>query len=161
MKTKTFLLACLLSGIGFTCAEAQFVPPPPPDNKTQTGSVPVSFDYDYWIPLYTEDGDYIDDLFGPGVVHLIFKFHKGNLISMDYTWKSDELTFVNGTSDEVFKVSDIGKQDTYNNEASLGYSYFKVNIIGNKGTRYQVDGELDWSTLIYEWNNVKVKTKDK
>ena len=154
MKTKTFLLIGLFLGMGLIQISGQFVIPPPPDNKTQTGSIPVTMPYEYWIPIFLEDGSYLDDLVGPGTLHMVFKYHKGKLITMDYTWKSDELRFVNGTSDEVFKVMDVGKQVAFTNDALTGFSVFRVNIIGNQGTRYKVDGTLDWETFTYTWENI-------
>ena len=60
MKTKTFLLIGLFLGIGLIKISGQFVIPPPPDNKTQTGSIPVTMSYEYWIPIFLEDGSYFN-----------------------------------------------------------------------------------------------------
>jgi hypothetical protein len=162
MKTKTFLLLCLFLGIGLTKTSGQLFPPPP-DNKTFTGSIVVVQPMDYLIPVYLEVGDEtaLDYLAGPGTAHFVYKYHKGVLITADYTWKSSELQFVFGTSDEVFKVSDVGKQDIYEiiSDDPLipiidGYSFFKVNIIGNKGTHYKTTATFDWLTWGYTWEKI-------
>ena len=49
---------------------------------------------------------------------------------------------------------DVGKQVAYTNDALTGFSVFRVNIIGNQGTRYKVDGTLDWETFTYTWENI-------
>ena len=75
MKTKTFILACLFLGIGFTQLSAQ--------------SIVVNTTWDYWCPIYC-DGVQVDYLTGTAIAHCVFHYDaNGDLVWGNYTIRGE------------------------------------------------------------------------
>jgi hypothetical protein len=98
MKTKTFLLLCLFSGIGLTQISAQ--------NKNGTGSVVTLESFDIYMfsePVFSSDGQVIDWLNGPINVHYVRHYK-------DSVWASEIGHFygelASDATDEVFSIDD-------------------------------------------------------
>ena len=125
MKTKTFLLLCLLMGIAITRIHAQ-------GNDTKTVQTPWA-EFGYWCPVYCVDvltGEevLVDYLEGTVMYHIIDHYKDGK-----WQWEigqgKGEVT--SGTG-EVFKISETDR---------LWIPDFKIfawhyNLIGNKGNHY-------------------------
>ena len=121
MKTKTFLLLCLFSGIGLTQLSAQ-------NGKDGTGSVPERWTREFPIPVVC-DGVQVDFLLAPLEWHHVGHYQKGVWLWC-YVQISGEAVSTSG-SGEIFTVKLIGKQD--NNIITEDYwewvAYSHVNLL--------------------------------
>ena len=130
MKTKTFLLLCLLSGIGLTWLSAQPV-------VEGTKSIILCVDgYPYWQPIYC-NGEQIDYFTGTTSIHQVLHYVNGVPVFAINNVKG-EATGEN--SDEVFTV----KENGLNNIVGQGISTWHFNLIGNQGSHYIGTMTWDW-----------------
>ena len=123
MKTKTFLMLCLLLGIGLTQLSAQ-------NGNNGTGSVSSYYEWtpDYCIPIYNSTGTQID-LLEQGTVYF---HHIGHFINGNFVWgKCQGFGEAESSTGEVFRVQEIDKCDL---TESTGICH--VNLIGNQGSHY-------------------------
>ncbi|MCD4723681.1 MAG: hypothetical protein K8R63_02475 [Bacteroidales bacterium] len=122
MKTKTFILACLFLGIGFTQLSAQ--------------SIVVNTTWDYWCPIYC-DGVQVDYLTGTAIAHCVFHYDaNGDLVWGNYTIRG-EATSTN--TDEDFSIKEKDKYD------SSGIITWHYNLKGNDGSHYI--GSFEWDMI--------------
>jgi hypothetical protein len=104
MKTKTFLLLCLILGNGLTQLSAQ-------NGKNGTGSVVTLETWDnYSIPVCNSDGEIIDNLAGPVTCHYVRHYNKdgvwiSEIVDFYGEVRSVGLDFISGTG-EVFEIKD-------------------------------------------------------
>ena len=159
MKTKTFFVLCLLSGLGLTQLFAQ-------NGKNGTGSITYEYVWtpDYCVPVYNSNGVKVDIL-GQGTV---FFHHVSHFVNWVEIWgkckgfgeaisvgfEDDYGNIIVGTG-EVFRVQEIDKCDL---TEMLGVCH--VNLIGNQGSHYietflidPVTGELIFVSAISVGNN--------
>ncbi|MDX9904190.1 MAG: hypothetical protein RB288_08955 [Bacteroidales bacterium] len=146
MKTKTFIIVCLLLGFGLTQLSAQ-------SYVNGTGAISFSHEWsDYSVPVYTPDGEQVDMLLGPVSMHII-DFYKnwewiwrkiqysGEIVSVGFLDSSGEM--VGGTG-EVFSIKDIWKFDAL---SAIGPGHF--NARGNHGSHYLINYIWDDTTLSF------------
>jgi hypothetical protein len=146
MKTKTLIMVCLLLGIGLTQISAQSYV-----NGTGAISYPDIW-YDYYVPVYTPDGDQVDLLLGPVTMHIIDYYKNWEWIwrKIQYTGEIVSVGFVNseevtiGGTGEVFSIKDIWKFDPL---SAIGPGHF--NAKGNQGSHYLIDYIWDDNTLSF------------
>jgi hypothetical protein len=140
MKTKTFLLLCLLSGIGLTSLTAQ-------NGKNGTGAVTYDEIWDaYAQPVYC-NGAQVDLLTGTVSIHSVAIFKDNVLITINQHLYGEVISSV---TDEKFKVNEIDKSDMVTMQDP-----FHCNFIGNKGSHYigfftwDLNTELDWHNYVF------------
>lgn len=146
MKTKTFILACLLSGIGLTQISAQSYV-----NGTGTISYTHTW-YDYYVPVYNPEGDQVDLLLGPVTMHILDFYKNWEWIwrKIQYSGEIVSVGFINsegetiGGTGEVFSIKDIWKLDV---NSLLGPGHF--NAIGNQGSHYVIKYIWDDNTYSF------------
>lgn len=145
MKTKAFLLICLLSGIGLTPLSAQ------PDNKNGNGSVTGFVTDLYWDPVFC-DGVLVDFLKAEVVWHLVTHYKDGEPQWVINHTKCE----VTSMSGEVFKVLEESKVAI----PDAGLWTWHYNLIGNKGHHYiaSMGYLIDFTKPIEEWTLVVYKT---
>ena len=146
MKTKTLIMLCLLSGIGLTQLSAQ-------SYVNGTGAISYYYDWnDYYIPVYTPDGDLVDLLLGPVTMHTIDYYknwewiwrkaeYSGEIVSVGFEDSNGEI--IGGTG-EVFSIKDIWKLDLL---SAIGPGHF--NARGNQGSHYLIKYIWDEPTLSF------------
>lgn len=121
MKTKTFLLICMLSGIGLNQISAQ-------NGKDGTGSTSSYYVWDQFeMPVYC-NGVLVDYLVGSVAYHEIIHFKDGVWVWIINQDKGEAISSFTG---EVFKVKENGRTDKGITSAIL-----KGNYIGSKGSHY-------------------------
>ncbi len=102
-------MVCLLLGIGLKQLSAQAWPPPPPDNKNGTGSVVTLETFESSEPVFSSDGQIIDNLAGSFTTHYVRHYKNGVWISeiADFYGELESvgLDFESGTG-EVFWLKD-------------------------------------------------------
>jgi hypothetical protein len=140
MKTKTFLLLCLLSGIVLTQISAQ-------NGKNGSGTVlydiPVS---DWSAPVYCQ-GVVVDYIHCPSfIVSAKDAYINGELVRWMYQVKGILVTSEN--SEEVFKLEAGFDHASY----ALGYDVFHGNLIGKKGNIYTFSIKINLET--WEWYDI-------
>ena len=143
MKTKAFLLLCLLSGIGLTQLSAQS------GSGTEVGRETY---FNYWIPVYSSNGDQIDRLEGDVSVHNVNHYLHGVLVTFNPTFYGEvtSVGFVNndgvkiGGTGEVFSIKDKFKSDL-TSTTNIGGGH--INAKGNQGSHYIIfyEYKYDWS----------------
>jgi hypothetical protein len=151
MKTRVFLLVCLLTGIGIAQLSAQ------PSGLPKNGKNGSIIEYSVWenIPYLTVpvscSGVENDLLVGTVTRHSTFHFK-----SEIWVWTNEqfegELTSMTG---EVFSVKDIFKMETngalppdYNGFASFtGEGH--INLVGNRGSHYILTYTFNYSDFSY------------
>ena len=138
MKTKMFLLLCLLIGIGFSPLFAQS------DKEGKT--------YSEWLntawsdPVYC-DGELVDMLDCTLTMHHVAKFVKGEWL---HCYAQSHGTAVSQNTGETFTIKEIGKQDNniQPNGDWLAVADFHFNARGDKGTHYIVFVTMYWDGRI-------------
>jgi len=143
MKTKTFLLLCLILGIGLTRISAQA----PKGQNGTNGSYSERFESEFVIPVFC-NGQQIDLLDATFEWHHIGKYLKGEWLHC-YVQIFGTAVSTSG-SGEVFDVQLIGKQD---NNIQLDGSWefvanTHVNLKGNMGSHYIGSFIMDWTGVV-------------
>jgi hypothetical protein len=137
MKTKTFLLVCLILGIGLTRLSAQ-------NGKDGTGSYSEWYTNSYQDPVFCE-GVLIDWLDLTVTVHHKAHFLKGDWLTCFTQAKG---TAVSKNTGENFKIIEIAKQEnnviTAENWEWVAIVHFEA--MGDRGTHYK--GSF---TVNYKW----------
>jgi len=139
MKTKTFLMACLLSGIGLSQLSAQ-------NGKNGNGAVAYWEPFNLEAPILAEDGTVLDMMDCTTSSHVQLHFKNGVLIRADY--EAHGVAIARKTGEE-FKYTEIGKQVIYSWDADgnpTGFDFFRVHLTGNHGTHLMIDAVLNFST---------------
>ena len=146
MKTKAFLLLCLLLVIGLTQLSAQ-------NGKNGNGTDTFFWVWEitnidfgpYWIEIPVNcDNTVIDRLEGEVTVHQINHFTTESEGWWDPAWVKQQFDGeVKSASSEVFKVKDILK-----GEAPSAICPGHFNLVGNKGSHYKVFYTWDSNTNI-------------
>ncbi len=142
MKTKTFLLLCLLTGIGFTQLIAQN------GNEVVRDLNP---EYEYRIPVFSPDGEQIDMLVGDMAVHGVYHFQNGIWIWAVSSWYGEVESVGNG---EVFSIRDQFKNNL-TDYSNIGSGHF--NARGDQGSHYIIfyDYYYDFESNVEEITFVK------
>jgi len=134
MKTKTFLLFCLLLGSILTQLSAQPLPDPYAHNKHGTGATvyfggPVQIN-DWGIPVFC-DGEWIDILLLDGTVTWVDHWKDGNWLSLNAVFHGE----CTSNTGEIFKFN----EKVTNSGVTIPdpwVSTWKCNLIGDKGSHY-------------------------
>lgn len=146
MKTKTLIMVCLLLGIGLTQLSAQ-------SYVNGTGTISYYEGWvDYYIPVYTPDGDQVDLLLGPVTMHITDYYknwewtwrkiqYTGEIVSVGFAGSYGET--IGGTG-EVFSIKDIWKFDPI---SAIGPGHF--NARGNQGSHYLI--KYLWDETAYSF----------
>ena len=124
MKTKTFLLICLLSGIGLTQLYAQGN-----EKSSDTRSISHRTQGPFWFPVYC-DGVLIDYLTATVDAHYIEHYKDGVSVWLIGHVKDE---FYSTSRDEFFKVLEIDK--LFIPDPSI-WVWAQTNLIGDKGSHY-------------------------
>jgi hypothetical protein len=138
MKTKTFFILCLLSGIGLTQLSAQKWPK---GSHNSPGFAPYTGEWTI------DCGDQVDKLEGTVSTH-ISQFLRpgedgGDIVVWGVVKVSGTLTSIYAPY-EVFNVQEV---DKVNRPLSTSDTYAWHGIFkGNQGNSYNVWGHLDYST---------------
>jgi len=141
MKTKTFFMICLFSGIGLTQLNAQDYPTGPKNGKTGTVVWDFNIPWPVSIPVIC-DGALIDQLSTPIGVTIRVVDH----------YKNGELIREFSTSSKILLTSDItGEifiQHSWLSKCMIadGLYYDRINVIGNMGSHYIIHTTYDLST---------------
>ena len=141
MKTKTFLLVCLFMGIGLTQLSAQ-----------SGNEVGRDIYIDYWVPVYSSNGDQIDLLRGDVPVHFVNHILHDVLVTFNSTFYG-EVTSVGfldkegkkiGGNGEVFTIKEHFKSDL-TSTTNIGGGRFHAK--GDQGSDYIIfyEYKYDWS----------------
>lgn len=144
MKTKTFIMVCLLSGIVLTQLSAQ-------NAENGNGTFTDDFVWDgYYIPVFSSNGELIDWLVGSVTVHQLYHFKDGIQV-----WKKEfyngeaesvGLDWVSGTG-EVFLISDrVSIPLTSIPYKGVGH----INAKGNMGTHYIIFYEYIFNPITWD-----------
>jgi hypothetical protein len=136
MKTKAFLLICLLIGVATFQLSAQ-------NGKNGTGTVSGSLVWEGYWPIYC-NGTQIDNLFGTITYHYEKHFKDGNLTWAHAAGFGEAVSTWIGTPEtaEVFKVQEIDNKYM----PGLVYATIHWNIKGNKGSHYIGTALIDNNT---------------
>lgn len=159
MKTKTFLLLYLFLGLAITPLSAQSL-------VNGTGAISHYYDWnDYYVPVFTPDGDQVDLLLGPVTLHIIDYYKNWEWIwrKIQYTGEIVSVGFVDsfgetiGGTGEVFSIKDIWKFDPF---SAIGPGHF--NARGNQGSHYLISYLWDDTTYSFifvsaVWSGYKEK----
>lgn len=140
MKTKTFIIVCLLLGFGMTQLSAQ-------NGKDGTGSVTGKHIWDtYYIDIPVNcNNAVVDRLFGSVMMHQILHYKDGVLIWYNAQFEGEATSQTTG---EVFKVKDIWKLDIINSLIGTGHCILK----GSYGNEYILTYSYDLLTDIYTFH---------
>ena len=140
MKTKGFLMACLIFGIGFTQISAQT------EVTKEVGPV------GWGCPIYC-NGQQVDYLYGYGYMLLLDHYIKGE-------WQWEQMLSFKGigwsmATQEEFKFNE---QDRIKMSPKLGnYTWtWNDNIKGSNGTWYNISGYMLWIDGL-GWSDVVIK----
>ena len=135
MKTKTFLLLCLLICMAATQLSAQ-------NSINGNGTVSAVYEqlYDYWCPVFDSrtGGEVIDIIYGVLDVHLLSHFVGGEFVWARYQLHGEGCSENTG---ELFKISNI---ETY--FACFEYTNYHFRLVGNQGSHYVGTGTFDFVT---------------
>ncbi len=150
MKTKTFLLLCLLTGIG----SAQL--------SAQNGNVVGRDMYPEWVPVFSSDGVQIDLLAGDIPFHYVWHFQHGVWISItsSFSGEVESVGFVNddgvitGGTGERFIIKDL-YNGILTSTTAVGSGHF--NARGDQGSHYIIfyDYYYDFESNVEEITFVK------
>jgi hypothetical protein len=148
MKTKTFLLLCLFLGIGLTQLSAQ-------NGKNGNGTdtffwvVDISDEAHYYLDIPVNcDNNVVERLEGTVTIHQVNHFQAGG--GVDPAWIQHRFSgeLKGDLTDEVFKLNDILKEKP---PYGIGTISGRVNLVGNKGSRYILIYNWSWETGIYSY----------
>ena len=121
MKTKTFLLLCLFTGLGLTQLSAQ-------NGKDGTAAINGFFEWDgYKQPVYC-DGEIVDYLTGTVSVHSVAIFKNNDVLTLNQRLFGEVQSTITG---EIFRLHEFDKCDV-----TSMLDPFHFNLIGNKGSHY-------------------------
>src|SRR5512133_3058373 len=126
MKTKTFIMVCLLSFFGLTHLAAQN------SNSDGTYNIQVWWEATYWSPVYCGDNmvDFLEG--GELIIHTVVHRKDGNRI-----WRIDHMAGEVTSSRfpyEVFTIRELDKFDFVENVMTI--VTWKYNLFGNMGSHY-------------------------
>jgi hypothetical protein len=140
MKTKTFLLICLLLGIGLTQLAAQ-------NGKNGSGTVSHEYEYGEWtVPVWCE-GVISDLVTCPNLIVAVTEHYiNGELVWVDQVVETREWT---GTSGEVYKG--VAMFDHIGFEKGIAISH--GHLIGSRGQN--VTQELKYNSETWELIDIK------
>jgi len=139
MKTKTFIMVCLLAGIGLTQLSAQ-----KPD---VTRSFSYTVEQGYWSPVYCENDQgvlVVVDVITGTIASKVVVHYNSNMYQWYMLQWSGELT--SALNQEVFQIHESDKIDIPETDV---YSYH-FNLVGNMGSHYINSGILnmnDWTIV--------------
>jgi hypothetical protein len=121
MKTKIFLLSCLLLGFGLKQLPAQ-------NGKNGTGAITSSFKWDgYKQPVYC-NGETVDYLTGTVSIHEVAVFKDNVVLTCNDHIYGEVTSIVTG---EIFRLNEHDKYDFPSN-----LDFFHFNLVGDKGSHY-------------------------
>ena len=134
MKTKTFLLLCLLLGIGLTQLSAQ-------NGQNGTGTVTSDFTNVYWWSPVLCNGVLIDFMEGSGDVHFVDHYKDG-------VWQWGHATYKNGVgisdwTGETFTFKELDKT-FYSKSKDMWEWTVSTHIKGDKGALYNISFDFIW-----------------
>jgi hypothetical protein len=143
MKTKTFLLSCLLLSIGLTKLSAQDLPDPYAHNKHGTGATITTggTEYPVWVPVIC-DGAFVDFLSIDYTLHYLDHWKDGNWISYVISVKGE----AKSETGETFEFNEQIKEDGFTSPPFI--ISWKINLRGNKGSHYIMSLAYDWTNDI-------------
>jgi hypothetical protein len=127
MKTKVFLLVCLIMGIGLTQLSAQ--------------SVKFTGTFDYWQPVYC-NGVQIDWLTGTTIYSGIEHYKDGVAIFQNYHNRGE---VASGITHEVFKVIETDKVFQLDQNSNFTTCIWHTNLKGDQGSHYL--GTMTWDLI--------------
>lgn len=138
MKTKTFLLVCLILGVGLTQLSAQ-------NGKNGNGAVSEYYTWDgYYIDLPVVCGeDAVDRLVGFASSHIINFYKNGVKVGEKQTF-SGEVT--NSRTGEIFEIKDTYKCDLIDRGGPGHW-----NLKGDQGSHYIIFYYYYWDTDTFEF----------
>jgi hypothetical protein len=150
MKTKTFLLTCLLMGIGLTQVSAQEVSHL---NDKGTGTFITTYSFDnFGNPVFC-DGQQVDFISGTVRTHNVYIFKNGVFEKANEHYFGGEFHSSNPNSTEVFKFMEKDHaMDIYFLEGDpqpYGTDTFRYDIIGNEGSHYVATCQWDIHTQTF------------
>jgi hypothetical protein len=128
MKTKAFLLFCLLLGLGLTQLHAQ-------NGKDGTGSIRFDWSNPYVIPVIC-DGVQVDYLTGWVPTKVTAHFDRGILSFYIITFHCE---FTSDKTGEVFKYQEKDRVGEKITSDAYPIVFFHGVLIGNKGTHYVIE----------------------
>lgn len=135
MKTKVFLLSCLLLGIGLTQISAQ-----KPD-VTRTYSYIV--EQGYWSPVYCQNDQgvlvLVDEITGILTSRVIVHYANNEYQWYMLQWSGELVSQIN---QEVFQIHESDKIDKH----ETGDYTYHFNLVGNMGSHYINFGILNMDT---------------
>lgn len=134
MKTMTFLLSCLLLGIGLTQLSAQ-------NGKNGSGNVKDGGTFHDWrYPVYC-DGVLSDWITIPNLT-VDWTIHYVNGVEMWGINKPKITEVIMESTGEVYTL--VGGFDHWSNVK--GFSNSRLHLIGDKGGRISINAKIDWAT---------------
>jgi|WetSurSiteA1Bulk_404760.scaffolds.fasta_scaffold57373_2 hypothetical protein len=138
MKTKTFLLVCLLSGICLTQLSAQNY------SYVNKGAIYTNISW----PVYCTDENGIAVLVDNLTGGIETEHHIGHYEKGVWVWCNTQyFGVINGSNGEVFRINEIWKTDITDAEANIGTVTGHIDLNGNKGSHYIMRVILDWNTF--------------
>ena len=138
MKTKTFIMVCLLSGIGLTQLSAQ----DGPNGKNATGSDPYWMEWGFYTDMAC-DGQWVDYVEGTVYWHVVDHYKNGIWVKTIMEGKGVLTSTFTG---ETFTICELDKinSDPYTWTVN---TYLK----GDQGNHYMISWLFDGS----EWHVTK------
>jgi hypothetical protein len=137
MKTKTFIMVCLLLGIGMTQLSSQNI------KSTETRTYQGWFTAGYWSPVFC--GDEFKELLQGGVVscHYVMHYKDGN-----FKWEVDQIKgYVTSESGEVFQIKvEVDKWYLMGDDLWVTWH---TNLLGNRGSHYIGDVTVNWTQWLF------------
>jgi hypothetical protein len=134
MKTKTFLLVCLFSGIGLTQLSAQ-------NGKNGSGNVKGMATIPNWpYPVYC-DGVLSDWITIPDLT-VEWTIHYVNGVEMWGMNKPKTTEVILASTGEVYTM--VGSFDHFSDVK--GVTNTRLHLIGDKGGRISINAKIDWTT---------------
>jgi hypothetical protein len=141
MKTKTFFLICLLSGIGLTRLSGQVFPPVVEGTKSVAFTMEWDWIGGYFTPVFCPNKqgvlEQVDYVTGSVTAHAVWHFVNGNKMWYNVITRGD----VEGTSGEVFTISEQDKGSWTTEGDDLGATWH-FNLKGDQGNHYL--GSVTW-----------------
>lgn len=139
MKTKKFLLLCLLLGMATTQLSAQWPDPPKYNNGTGVVIVNRVLVWDESNLFYFWPDAPADLVSLSGTTHMNCQYYFKNTIPQFVTYQIYGEVRSDNPPYEVFKLFEYGTD--YDNK---GYSKLYLNFIGNKGSYYIIVATTVW-----------------
>ena len=147
MKTKTFLLLCLFSGIVLTQLSAQIqYPDPYAHNKHGTGATITTGGtelVDWGVPVFC-DGEFVELLLVDCNVHYLDHWKNGEWISLVISVHGEAKS---EATEEVFNFNEQFKN--YGMTSPPWIMSWKLNLKGNQGSHYIVSFSYDITNDIF------------